>query len=204
MDYKVIFDNCKLLFDYFGWFSILLVVGTTGIMIPLNILYKKLIKKDSLQRLRKLLSSLSVYVVALGIVSLFTGVVIKAPLTIQYLIGSTLACGLLAMMLWSIIKVIKDYGVAPIIKSLAQSKEAKKALEDLGLDKNLVGTLMSGVDSYLKSVNATTFEQVVSQELAINRDLRIKLAGFVDSSNMDKTVGQLLEIIKSKYSGKVE
>lgn len=200
MDYKVVFDNCKLLFEYFGWFSILLVVGTTGIMIPINLLYKKLMKKECLQRLRKMISSVSVYGVALGLVALFTGVVIKAPLTAEYLLGASLSCGLLAMLLWSIIKFVKDYGIAPIAKSLAQSKEARQALKDLGLDKKLIDTLMDGVDSYLKSVKADTFEQVVSQEVAINRDLRTKLAGFVNSSDIDSVVSKLLDMIKAKYS----
>lgn len=204
MDYKVVFDNCKLLFDYFGWFSILLVVATTGLMIPVNILYKKFIKKENLQRLRKLISSLSVYVVALGLVALFTGTVIKAPLTAEYLLGASLSCGLLAMLLWSVIKVVKDYGVAPIIKSIAQSKEAKQALKDLGLDKGLVDTIMNGIDNYLASVNAKTFEDVANEEININRDLRVKLSGFVESENIDKVVEKLLNDIKSKYSNKTE
>ena len=169
-------------------------------MIPINLLYKKLMKKECLQRLRKLISSLSVYGVALGLVALFTATVIKQPLTAEYLLGATLSCGLLAMLLWSVIKVVKDYGISPILKSMAQSNDVKKALKELGLDKKLVDMVMSNVDNYLKSVNAKTFEDVANQELAINRDLRTKLAGFVDSSNMDSVVGQLLDIIKIKYS----
>ena len=48
MDFKVIFDNCSLLFEYFGWYSILLVLGTFTLMIPLNLLYKKIMKKEVL------------------------------------------------------------------------------------------------------------------------------------------------------------
>lgn len=200
MDYKVVFDNCKLLFDYFGWFSILLVVATTGIMIPINMLYKKLIKKEGLQRLRKLVGSLSVYVIALGLVALFTGTVIKAPLTAEYLLGATLSCGLLSMLLWAVIKVVKDYGFAPILKSIANSKEAKQALKELGLDKALVDMVMNSVDNYLKNVNAKTFEDVANEEINLNRDIRIKLSGFVDAKNMDAVVNKLIEDIKTKYS----
>ncbi len=200
MDYKVVFDNCKLLFDYFGWFSILLVVATTGIMIPINMLYKKLIKKEGLQRLRKLIGSLSVYVIALGLVALFTGTVIKAPLTAEYLLGATLSCGLLSMLLWAVIKVVKDYGFVPILKSIANSKEAKQALKELGLDKALVDMVMNSVDNYLKNVNAKTFEDVANEEINLNRDIRIKLSGFVDAKNMDAVVNKLIEDIKTKYS----
>lgn len=200
MDYKVVFDNCKLLFDYFGWYSFLLVLGTTALMIPINLLYKKIMKKECLQRLRKVLSSVTVYGVALGVVALFTATVIKAPLTGEYLLGASLSCGLLAMLLWSILKVVKDYGIAPILKSLAQSKELKNAMKELGLDKNLVDSIMSSVDNYLKDVNAKTFEDVANEEININKDIRTKLSGFVKARDMDDIVNVLIENIKSKYS----
>lgn len=202
MDYKVVFNNCALLFEYFGWYSILLVVGTTGLMIPLNLLYKKIMKKDSLSRLRKIVSALSVYVIALGLVAFFTGVVVKQPITASYLFSAMLPCGLLAQVLWAVIKVIKDYGIAPIIKSIAQSKEAKQWIIDLGLDESLVNTIMTRIDNYLANVNATTFEDVVAQETIIYQDLKNKLAGFVDNSKLDETATKILEQIKSKYPNK--
>lgn len=202
MDYKVVFNNCALLFEYFGWYSILLVVGTTGLMIPLNLLYKKIMKKDSLSRLRKVVSALSVYVVALGLVAFFTGVVVKQPITVSYLFSAMLPCGLLAQVLWAVIKVIKDYGIAPIVKSIAQSKEAKKWIVDLGLDESLVNTIMTRIDNYLANANATTFEDVVAQETIIYQDLKNKLAGFIDNSKLDEAATKILEQIKSKYPNK--
>lgn len=202
MDYKVVFDNCALLFEYFGWYSILLVIGTTGLMIPLNLLYKKIMKKDSLSRLRKVVSALSVYVVALGLVAFFTGVVVKQPITASYLFSAMLPCGLLAQVLWAVIKVIKDYGIAPIVKSIAQSKEAKKWIVDLGLDESLVNTIMTRIDKYLANANATTFEDVVAQETIIYQDLKNKLAGFIDNSKLDEAATKIIEQIKSKYPNK--
>lgn len=202
MDYKVVFDNCALLFEYFGWYSILLVIGTTGLMIPLNLLYKKIMKKDSLSRLRKVVSALSVYVVALGLVAFFTGVVVKQPITSSYLFSAMLPCGLLAQVLWAVIKVIKDYGIAPIVKSIAQSKEAKKWIVDLGINESLVNTIMTRIDNYLSNVNATTFEGVVAQETVIYQDLKNKLAGFVDATKLDEAATKILEQVKSKYTNK--
>lgn len=202
MDYKVVFDNCALLFEYFGWYSILLVIGTTGLMIPLNLLYKKIMKKDSLSRLRKVVSALSVYVVALGLVAFFTGVVVKQSITASYLFSAMLPCGLLAQVLWAVIKVIKDYGIAPIVKSIAQSKEAKQWMVDLGINESLVNTIMTRIDNYLSNVNATTFEDVVAQETVIYQDLKNKLAGFVDATKLDEAATKILEQVKSKYTNK--
>lgn len=202
MDYKVVFDNCALLFEYFGWYSILLVIGTTGLMIPLNLLYKKIMKKDSLSRLRKVVSALSVYVIALGLVAFFTGVVVKQPITVSYLFSAMLPCGLLAQVLWAVIKVIKDYGIAPIVKSIAQSKEAKQWMVDLGINESLVNTIMTRIDNYLSNVNATTFEDVVAQETVIYQDLKNKLAGFVDATKLDEAATKILEQVKAKYTNK--
>lgn len=200
MDYKVVFDNCALLFEYFGWYSILLVVATTGIMIPINMLYKKLMKTEPLERLRKVVSALSVYVVALALIAFFTGVVVRQPITASYLFSAMLPLGLLAQVLWAIIKVIKDYGIEPILKSIAQSKEAKQWFVNLGLDEGLVNTIMTRIDNYLKNVNVSTLDDVVAQETILYQDLKNKLAGFVDNDKIDETATKIIEQVKSKYT----
>ena len=200
MDYKVVFDNCALLFDYFGWYSILLVVATTGIMIPINMLYKKLMKTEPLERLRKVVSALSVYVVALALIAFFTGVVVRQPITASYLFSAMLPLGLLAQVLWAIIKVIKDYGIEPILKSITQSKEAKQWFVSLGLDEGLVNTIMTRIDNYLKNVNVSTLDDVVAQETILYQDLKNKLAGFVDNDKIDETATKIIEQVKSKYT----
>ena len=88
MDYQKFFDTGKMLFEHFGWYSLLLVLATTLIMIPVNLLWKKVMKKESLERLRKTVSCLSVYVIALGLVAFFTGVVLRHELTFGYLLTS--------------------------------------------------------------------------------------------------------------------
>lgn len=200
MDYKVVFDNCALLFEYFGWYSILLVVATTGIMIPINMLYKKLMKTEPLERLRKVVSALSVYVVALALIAFFTGVVVRQPITASYLFSAMLPLGLLAQVLWAIIKVIKDYGIEPILKSITQSKEAKQWFVNLGLDEGLVNTIMTRIDNYLKNVNASTLDDVVAQETILYQDLKNKLAGFVDNDKINDVATKIIEQVKSKYS----
>lgn len=200
MDYKVVFDNCALLFDYFGWYSILLVVATTGIMIPLNMLYKKLMKTESLERLRKIISGLSVYVIALALIAFFTGVVVKKPITASYLFSAMLPCGLLAQLLWAVIKVVKDYGIEPIIKSIAQSKEVKQWFISLGLDEGLVDTIMNRIDNYLKNVNASTLNDVIAHETILYQDLKNKLSGFVDNDKINDVATKIIEQVKSKYS----
>lgn len=200
MDLKVIFDNCTLLFEYFDWYAILLVFGVFGLMLPLNLIYKKIMKKESLGRLRKVISAVSVYGVSAGLIALFTGLVIKQPITAAYLFGATLPCGFLAQLLWAIIKVIRDYGVTPILKIIAESKEAKAWIVNIGLNESIVDTITTNVLAYLKGVDAKTVEDVIAQEMQITNDLRVKLTGFVKNENdMEVFISKLLEQIKSKY-----
>lgn len=204
MDMEKIIDNCKLLFNYFGWYSLLLVLGVTLLMIPINMLYKKIMASENLQRLRKIISPITVYAISLGLVSFFTGVVIKAPLTVDYLFGATLPCGLLAMLLWSIIKIIRDYGVAPILKSIANSKEAQKWITDLGLNKSVVDLIVSNVNKYLADTDTKTVEDVIAKTTEIDNLIRQHLSGFV-SGDTDVAVNNILELVKKNYpNAKVE
>ena len=114
MSIDTLWAEAQLLFSHFGWYSLLLVAGTMLVMIPINILYKHIMKKESLQRLRKTISALSVYLVAMGVVALFTWTVVKQPITFTYLVGACIPCGFLAQVLWTIVKFIRDYGVAPV------------------------------------------------------------------------------------------
>ena len=97
MDFTTrMFEEAKLLFTYFGYWTFALILGVFLIMIPIGFAYRKLFKKDSLDRLRKVVSALSVYVISAGLISLFTAFVIKEPLTASYIFNTALPCGFLA------------------------------------------------------------------------------------------------------------
>lgn len=200
METSSIIDNCKLLFSYFGWYSILLVIGTTLLMIPINLLYKKIMAKDNLERLRKVVSAISVYIVSLALVAFFTGVVIKAPLTAEYLFGATLPCGLLSMLLWAVIKIVRDYGILPIIKIITENKEAKKWITDLGLNSSVVSLIIDNINKYLSNTDTKTIEDVVAKTTEINELIKQYISGFVTGEdNIVVATNNIMEMIKSKF-----
>lgn len=198
MDYQNFFDTAKMLFNRFGWYSILLVLGTTLIMIPINMLYKKLFKKDSLNRLRKTVSCLSVYLVALGLVAFFTWLVFKEPLTIEYLFSSCMSCGLLSMFLWAVIKFIRDYGWMPIWNVILANKEAKAWLKEIGLSEKLVDVISQEVKKYLKDKNIVSLDAYLEKELDIKSHLRLQMSGFVTSDKINDAITNILQPIKNK------
>jgi hypothetical protein len=191
-------EEAKMLFEHFGWYAICLVVVTTTLMMPINLLYKKLFKKDGLERLRKTISSISVFVVALGVIAFFTGVIIKEPITWSYLIGSCSCCGSLSMVLWAIIKLIRDYGLNPILKSISESKKAKEWMKEVGISQSLINAVTLKVKEYLKDKNIVSLEGYLQKETDIIGQLRLQVAGFVTSENVHKTITNILQPIKNK------
>lgn len=198
MDYQKFFDTAKMLFNNFGWYSVLLVLGTTLLMIPVNMLYKKLMQKDGLDRLRKTLSCLSVYLIALGLVAFFTGVVLKQTLTFEYLFTSCMSCGLLSMLLWAIIKFVRDYGFLPVFNAIVKSKEAKKWLKELGVSEALVSLVNSNIDKYIKENNIKSLDDYLKNEINIATQIRTQINGFVANDKVNEIVKNILQPIKSK------
>lgn len=198
MDYQKFFDTGKLLFERFGWYSVLLVIATTLIMIPVNMLYKKIMKNESLSRLRKTISSVSVYIVAMGLIAFFTGVVIREPITFGYLFTSSMNCGLLSMLLWAIIKLVRDCGVSPIINAILSSKQAKAWMKEYGLSEKLVEVAREEVSKYMKDKKLITLEDFLQKELDIKSHLRLQMSGFVTSDKVNDVITNILQPIKAK------
>lgn len=197
-NFQELSDASKMLFEHFGWYSLLLVLGTTLLMIPINLLYKKIMKKESLERLRKTISALSVYVVAGGVISFFTGVVLKEPLTISYVLSSSISCGLLSMLLWAIIKFVRDYGVLPIVNAILSNKEAKKWLKEYGISSALVDLVNAKVEDFIKEKNIVSLNDYVSQELNIVSQIKTQLNGFVANDKINDVINNILQPIKDK------
>lgn len=198
MDYQKYFDTAKMLFEHFGWYSLLLVVGTTLMMIPLNLLYKKIMKKESLDRLRKTISCLSVYIISLGLVAFFTGVVIRQPLTLSYLATSSISCGLLAMLLWAIIKFVRDYGVLPIVNAVLKSKEANKWLKELGISDKLISVVNTNIQVFMKDKKIASLQDYLSNEMLLINQVRLQITGFVANDKISEAVNNILQPIKNK------
>lgn len=198
MDYQKFFDTAKMLFEHCGVYSIILVLSTTILMIPVNMLYKKLMKKESLDRLRKTLSCLSVYLIALGLVAFFTGVVLKKPLTFDYLFTSCMSCGLLSMFVWAVIKFVRDYGWLPVFNAIVKNKEAKKWLKELGVSEALVSLVNTNIDKYIKDNNIKSLDDYLKNEINIATQIRTQINGFVANDKVNEIVKNILQPIKSK------
>ena len=189
------------IFSYFGWYSIGLVALTTLIMIPISLLLKKIFKSEGTQRLRKTIASLLVYVISAGVVSAFTAIFKVSTITFHYLLSTSIPVALLAMLLWAIIKVVRDYGFKPLIKVICKSKAWKEGIYKLGVDKKIVDIIVANADKYLEQVNATKAEEVIKQETMLVRQIATEINGFVDgNANVGEIAAKLAKAIVCKYS----
>lgn len=201
-----LFNNFGSLFNVFGWWSLLLIIGTTGIMIPINILWKKIMKKDDLQRLRKLTSSFSVYVVAIALISVFTAIVCRNKFSdLGYLFGSTLSLGFCSQVLWAVIKVVRDYGWRGIV-AIADKVNWSKAVKSLGkkynLDEKLIDYITDEIENnYLSNVDTTEAEALIENELTIISDINKKLEGFVADDKISDVAKGIYETLRDAWAG---
>ena len=196
MEYSKFFDTAKLLFEHFGWKSFLLVIATTLIMIPVNMLWKKLFKQDNLDRLRKTVSCLSVYLIAFGIIAFFTSVVLKETITLDYLVASSMNCGLLSMLLWAIIKFVRDYGWMPVANAILENKKAKAWLNELGVPEKLVEVLREQIVN--KIGKKVTLDEYLAKEPELISHLRLQMSGFLASDKINQAITNILKPIKEK------
>lgn len=194
MDFTTrMFEEAKLLFTYFGYWTFALILGVFLLMLPIGFAYRKLFKKDSLQRLRKVVSALSVYVVSAGLISLFTAFVIKEPLTASYIFNTALPCGFLAQFLWAIFKFVRDYGFMPLLSKIAQSKEFANTLKSFGINEKIISIITDQV----KHIDVSTLDEFIAKETEIATKLRTELNGFVGVENLENAVALCLIEIKS-------
>lgn len=203
MDFVEIFKNFGSLFETFQYYSILLIVGVTSIMIPINILWKKAMKKESLERLRKTVSVLSVYVLSIAAVCLFT-LCTHTKLTFEYVSGASLSLGVCSQFLWFIIKLIRDFGFKRLIKFVSENVDWKKALKSFGakfnIDTKITDIIATEVENkYLAEINADAVKAFTEHEKEMIASIYSKLSGFVETKDLQTVSIELFKMLKDAW-----
>lgn len=197
-----IFTYGKQLYSWFGWWSVAIVCAVTLIMIPINLLIKKIFeraKSDSVVRIRKTISSLMVFVVAFGTLALAC-LIFKMPFTFGFGLVGCVPTGALAMVVWAIIKVIVDCGIGPIISAVSKSKSVKKLLKSTGLDKDIVNAIYHKLDELVDNTDGENAQLVFSKSAEIIAKAESLLNGFTAEDNVKVVAQKFLQALQKKYS----
>ena len=123
---------------------------------------------------------------------------VRIEASFEYLFTSCMSCGLLSMLLWAIIKFVRDYGFLPVFNAIVKSKEAKKWLKELGVSEALVSLVNSNIDKYIKDNNIKSLDDYLKNEINIATQIRTQINGFVANDKVNEIVKNILQPIKSK------
>lgn len=200
MEFTELFRNFGSLFETFQWWSILLIAGVVGIMIPINMLLKKLMKDENIARLRKIIAFLSVYVVSIGVVALFTAVATGTQITALYLFGASFALGFCAQFTWEIIKVIRDYGFKKFLvwasRKIDEDKLIKQISVKYGIDKKLVKELIAKAKEQIKDIDTAEIDRVFAEDTEFMIALKQRLESIIYADNLQNALTEIVNVIK--------
>ena len=198
-------ENWKQVYTLFGWWGIALVALVFGLMIPVNFGYTKLfalIKKGDqklISRARKTTSAVSVFLVAMAIVALFTAFVSRYTLSFNYVFQASIPCGLSAMILRFVFKGGRD-SVNAFVGKIKKSNEFKNSLTDIVKSKTLATLITEYLDDVELEYDTAKVEEKAEKQAQITKDLQSKLTGFAD--NPAQSAMEILKLFTEKLTKK--
>lgn len=190
----------ELLNQYFGVWAFGIVGLAFLLMIPVNYLSKVLLKSEKMQRLRKTLSAISVYIISMIVVMFFTAVIARKEITLAYVLSTCVPVGFMAQVLWAITKFAKEYGIDTMLEAIAKSNEFKNALIGMGVDKKIVNL----IETDIKNSEYKNIDEFLKEELEITKKIRTKLNGFIAENELDNAIKLCIKEIKKSIPEKKE
>lgn len=201
MEEKII-EYVMNLFTLYGWWFIALVGATFGIMLLVNWGIKKAFSKatsEQAQRIRKVVSSLCVYIVA-GIVIVIANLITKHSFDFNFVLVNCIPVGALAMVVWAIVKVVRDLGFSKLIELIAKSKTIKNLLAKLPIDKEVANTIYDKLIDAIDESKGDNAEIVATKETELLSMASSMLSGFVDAEQISTTAQGIVDALKIKFN----
>jgi hypothetical protein len=198
-------ENWKQVYTLFGAWGIALVALIFGLMIPVNYGYVKLfalIKKGDkklIERARKTASAVSVFLVSMALIALFTAFISKSVLTFNYVFQASIPCGLCAMLLRFVYKGGRD-SINAFISKVKQSQEFKNSLANVVKNKTLATLITEYLDDVELEYDTAKVEEKAEKQAQITKDLQSKLTGFAD--NPAQSAMEILKLFTEKLTKK--
>lgn len=171
------------MFSQFGYWCFLLIAFVTLVMIPTNILVKKIFEKytsTSANRIRKTVSQSLVFVFS-AIALVIYELIATKNVSLQFVLYNLIPCGGASMILWAIIKIARDCGIKPLIKLLTQTNAVKKLLKEIPLDKEIKNTIFDALVKLVENSDGENAEIVLNKTVEITQRAEQMLNGFVEN-----------------------
>lgn len=194
-----ILDYVSQLYINFGWYFLAIVAFVTLIMIPINLLVKKLFSKSKstqMSRLCKTITQVMVFVMSGVSITIFS-LIFKHKFNFEFVLINLVPTGVCAMVLWTLIKFARDLGFRDLCVYLANNAEVKKLLSKVKLDHSVKTAIY---DSLLELVNNTDGDNkdiVIAKADEIRTRATQMLQGFVEQPT--QLAEQFVEILQKKF-----
>lgn len=203
MEDKII-EYALQIYTVYGYWCIAIVLATFAIMCVVNFALTKAFSKcqnTALVRLRKTLSSVLVFVVA-GLSLTIANLILKYKLDFKFIALNSVPVAGLSMILWAVVKVVRDMGIKPILEAIANSKTARNILKQIPLDKKLVNAVFDNLVSHIESSNGDNAEIVAKKQAELKSMAQTLLNGFVETEKLSTISAQFVEALKLKFKNK--
>lgn len=200
MEEKII-EYVKSLFANYGWWALALVGATFLVMIPVNALIKvvfKNAKSTEASRIRKTLSALFVYLVAMGVVAV-ANLILHIDTNIEFLLVSCVPVGSVAMVVWAAFKFTRDLGFGWLIKMLEKSGKIKEILKSLPLDNKIAFKIYNNLIEQIEKAKGENSQIVESKQVELTSMASSMLNGFVEAEKVSSTAAGIVDALKLKF-----
>lgn len=201
MEEKII-EYVMNLFTLYGWWFIALVGATFGIMLLVNWGIKKAFSKatsEQAQRIRKVVSSLCVYIVA-GIVIVIANLIAKHSFDFNFVLVNCIPVGALAMVVWAIVKVVRDLGFSKLIELIAKSNTIKSMLKKLPIDTEIATTIYNKLLKSIEESKGDNAQIVEQKEYELLDMASSMLNGFISAENISTIAQGIVDALKVKFN----
>lgn len=203
------------LYTTFGAWALAMIAVTFLVMIPINIgvkalfnlvIEKKLVKNENattteLERLRKMSSTVIVFIVAIVVLYLFEWIFGSKNYDFSYVLANCFPIGVCSMALWSIVKSIKQVGFEPVITWIASKLETSghisKLLSAIDIDENVKVEIYKAIETKIKTTDTSKVESYVNTQLSNDVASLLKLYGI--TTNISTVAKQFYDVLKTKY-----
>lgn len=207
------FGAWTALFSNYGWWTAAIVGATVLIMVPINLLVKACFKKTenaALQRLRKVISGICVYLVSIGVLYAHHYLIQpKETWDFVTVAGEFVYVGTLAMFIWALMKAVWQIGLWPIllpaVKAIRGNKEFKELLESYGIDKKVVEAVLAAFETIAEKKakeSGTSLEEYLTQhQVTMSEDIKQLLAVYTkaESGQITDIAKKLVEMVNKQH-----
>lgn len=200
-----IIESFTGLIKLFNYWSILMIFIVVILMIPINMLYKKIMSTEKLSRLRKTIAMITNYAICIGVIASATAIVYKETIiTATYLFANAVTLSFCSQTIWEFIKLIRDYGFSKVMVLMSENLEWKKYLKDISKKFNIEEDIIDAIatlieEKYLAEIETDALKAFVNNEKLMMQNIKTQLSSFAKAEDLNDLTMAVFSALKNSW-----